>query len=83
MTTCDKCGVELHIGDFPFCPHGRGTGLAIGDECDVLVRHGLCHEDGTPRRFRSKAEMKRVADSKGLVNFVRHTDGDKHVSRWI
>lgn len=22
MTTCSACGEELHIGDYPFCPHG-------------------------------------------------------------
>lgn len=20
---CNYCGVELHVGDYPFCPHGR------------------------------------------------------------
>lgn len=83
MTICEHCGVELQIGDFPFCPHGRGTGTAIGDECDVTVKHGICYPDGTPRRFRSKSEMARVARQMGMTNFVRHTDGDKHVSRWI
>jgi hypothetical protein len=22
MTTCDKCGKEVTIGEWPFCPHG-------------------------------------------------------------
>lgn len=26
MTRCDVCGLELHIGDFPFCPHGQYRG---------------------------------------------------------
>ena len=25
MTTCDACGKELTIGEWPYCPHGRGT----------------------------------------------------------
>ncbi len=38
----------------------------IGDECDVYLRHGLCNEDGSPKRYRSKEEIKRVAFEKGL-----------------
>ncbi len=22
---CDDCGHEMQIGDYPYCPHGRGT----------------------------------------------------------
>ena len=63
MTTCEKCGAVLQIGDFPFCPHGRYTGTAIGDDIPggVMVEHGLCHADGSPRRFDSKSEMARAA----------------------
>jgi len=39
----------------------------IGDEIDIEVRHGICNEDGTPRRYTSKAEMRRVARARGLV----------------
>lgn len=39
----------------------------IGDECDIVVRHGICHEDGSPRRYRFKSEMRRVARDRGLV----------------
>src|SRR5712692_10951246 len=37
-----------------------------GDSIDIEVRHGICHDDGTPRRFTSKAELKRVAHEAGL-----------------
>ena len=30
----------------------------IGDEIDRTIEHGLCHADGTPRRFRSRQELK-------------------------
>ena len=23
--TCEACGAPLRIGDFPFCPHGKGV----------------------------------------------------------
>jgi hypothetical protein len=92
-TMCDKCGAELHIGDFPFCggdasKHQPYGGHVVGDECDVTVRHGLCHENGEPRRFRSKAEMAKVAAAKGLTNYVRHvgskgSDKSAHTQRFV
>lgn len=51
-----------------------------GDEIDVTVENGLCQDDGTPVRFRSKTELKRAAKAKGLVNWVEHKgtmSGDK------
>jgi hypothetical protein len=73
---------------FPFCggdptKHQPYGGTAIGDECDIEIKHGLCNEDGTPRRYRSKAEIAREATRRGLTSYVRHVDGDKHVSRWV
>ena len=61
----------------------------IGDECDVSIRHGLCNEDGTPRRFRSKQDIKRTAKEKGWTPYVVHqgidagTDKSPFTSRWI
>lgn len=60
----------------------------IGDECDVWVKNGICNEDGTPRHYRSKAEMRRVAKEKGLVNVVEHLgtkggDRSPHTQRFI
>jgi hypothetical protein len=59
-----------------------------GDECDVTVRHGLCHEDGSPRRFTSKSEMRRVAAQLGYTNHVTHvpsrgSDKAKHTQRFV
>ena len=68
---CDTCGKDLAIGEWPFCPHGYGANTVIGDECDVWIKHGLCHEDGTPRHFRSRKEIAEVAKAKGMVNMVR------------
>lgn len=54
----------------------------------VLIEHGLCHDDGTPKRYYSHSEINRAAEAKGLVNVVRHTplphtDKSPHTSRWI
>lgn len=61
---CEKCGLELHISDWPFCPHGRGHSNVIGDECDFVQENGFAQ----PTRFRSKAEFKRALAEKGLQN---------------
>lgn len=71
---CETCGHEIQIGEWPFCPHQRpefGSHGVVGDEIDIEIRHGLCWDDGTPRRFRSRKEMNDVAKAKGMVNMVR------------
>lgn len=57
-------------------------------EGGVEIRHGICNEDGTPRRYYSKSEMRAEAARRGLVNAVRHTtppgsDKAPHTSRWV
>lgn len=84
--TCDECGVELAIGMFPFC-HGDPTKHAMqaaGVSGDELVGGFVQEHFGpTPEVFYSKREMAKRAAQLGLQPFVRHVDGDKHVSRWV
>ena len=64
----------------------------IGDDIPggIEIKHGICHEDGTPRRYYSKSEMAREAKRRGWVNAVEHIGSpgsDKHrkgyTSRWV
>lgn len=62
----------------------------IGDECDIWMKNGLCNEDGSPRRYTSKAEIAQEARRRGLVNRVEHVaspGSDKnrssHTTRWV
>lgn len=66
--TCDKCGHEMQIGEFPFCPHEHGANTAIGDDIPggLTLEHGVCHDDGTPRTFYTKSAIRKVAKAKGL-----------------
>lgn len=66
--TCEKCGREYSIGDWPFCPHGKSQLQVIGDDIPggVWIRHGICNEDGTPRKYYSKGEIREAAFKKGL-----------------
>jgi hypothetical protein len=58
-------------------------------EGGIWIRHGLCNEDGTPRKYYSKSEIQKEADRRGLVNRVEHTvdprtggDKSRHTTRW-
>jgi hypothetical protein len=70
-----------------FLPTKRNT--VISDECDVWVQHGICNEDGTPRHYRFKSEMRAEAARRGLENHVVHKpeskggDSSRHTSRWV
>lgn len=50
-------------------PVNRAHGV-VGDEIDIEIRHGLCNPDGSPRRFRSRTDIKRVASRRGMMNYV-------------
>lgn len=99
---CQSCGDELidcwepinHEAPNCFCGgktervwlHGKVSGV-IGDECDTLVRHGLCNSDGSPRHYRFKSEMKAEAKRRGLTNYDTHvgtpgSDKSPHTNRW-
>lgn len=89
-TPCETCGIPYGIGDWPFCPHGTAHSGVITDDIPggIEIKHGLCHEDGSPRRFYSKSEIAAAARAKGLHNHVEHvtmpgTDKSPHTTRWI
>ncbi len=82
---CVCGGVMLRI---PMTSNPGAMGRAIGDECDTVVRHGLCNPDGSPRRYTSKSEMRKEATKRGLVNHVEHktepgTDRSKFTQKWF
>lgn len=99
---CDQCSAEKFdvlepsVTPDPVCACGgrlRRAWLskppaAIGDECDVWIKHGLCNEDGSPRRYRHKSEIAFEAKARGMMNYVRHVgtkggDKSKHTTRWF
>jgi len=48
--------------------HGpRPTAAVHGDEIDIEIRHGICNEDGSPKRYRSKSDIRRAAAERGLT----------------
>jgi len=57
----EHCGKPTHLEH----SHRGNAPTVIGDEIDVLVEHGPCNEDGTPRRYRSRSELNREATRMG------------------
>lgn len=49
----------------------------------IWIEHGLCHRDGTPRRYDSQTEIDREAKRRGLVNLVEHADSDRNAQRFV
>lgn len=92
MTTCEKCGRVLAIGDYPFCtgtPEDHGHPIT-GRGADVTwpggrVFENLSHE---PVTFYSPAEKAKYLKAHNIEEFVRHqpvpgSDQSPHTSRWV
>jgi len=84
--TCEKCGQTVEVGDWPYCPHARGSATVIGDDIPggMLITN-LGHE---PVMVYSKSQILAEASARGLKPFVRHTpvpgtDKSPHTTRWI
>lgn len=87
MFTCENCkdqvkSIVAHdkaLWCWPCHDSSKGGKLGLapsvhGDECDVTLQHGLCNSDGTPKRWRSKEEIKRAAFDLG---YFQGTDTPK------
>jgi hypothetical protein len=82
MTTClcETCGADIHIGDFPFCPHGRASVNVHGDD----VPGGFTVENGfsKPRTFYSKSAHQKALAAEGCEMRPYWHPGDRHLTRW-
>ena len=70
---CDKCGAEMQIGEWPFCPHGvSARGISIQDdqiEGGPRFFETLGHD---PVWIESKSQLKRESAARGYESCVRH-----------
>lgn len=79
--TCEKCGHEMRVGDYPFCPHARGTANVIGDD----IPGGMVVENGfaEPIRVYSHSEHRRRLAAEGLEIRAKWAgEHDKIMTRW-
>lgn len=74
---CETCGAVLHIGDFPFCPHGLVRDVAV--KSDTLDRcfENLGHD---PVYCRTQADLQREMDARGLEPRDTWVPGDKYLT---
>src|SRR6185312_6542718 len=82
---CSSCGT---LTKRAFLTHTSAAVAPDGIPGGIEIKHGICWPDGTPRRFDSRSEMKRVAQDMGVQNVVRHvplpgSDKSPHTSRWV
>lgn len=79
--TCDHCGRELQVGDFPFCPHGPTGMAAHADEIPggMWVENGFEH----PVKVYSHSEHRRLLAERGLEIRAKWAgEHDKVMSNW-
>ncbi len=79
--TCEKCGHEMQIADFPFCPHDRATTAIVSDD----IPGGMVVENGfdTPQKFYSHSEHRAALAARGLEIRAKWAGPhDKIMSRW-
>ena len=92
--TCEQCKEPtmrlIIVGNQLLCQacrdlkHGDANNHAaavVGD--DIPGGFLQEHFGHKPEMFYSKKAMLKRAKELGLEPFVRHTDGDKHTTRWI
>lgn len=90
---CNDCGQVAEVLCEPFttvaCPAcGSDRTERVWRSIRVLpddIPGGLVIENLGPEPVKvySRSELKREAEKRGLVQRVRHVEGDKHLSRWI
>jgi hypothetical protein len=79
--TCEHCGHEMRVGDFPFCPHPNATSAIIADD----VPGGFWVENGfdSPRFFTSKKAHIEALDAEGCEIRAKWAGpNDKYLKRW-
>lgn len=84
MSKCEKCGHDMQIGEYPFCPHEVGSNVAIGDDIPggIMIEHGLCHPDGTPKRYDTKSAIARDA-KKADLHWGAFLNGSPPGRTWV
>jgi hypothetical protein len=79
--TCEDCGKELTIGDWPYCPHGHAAMHVIPDD----IPGGQVFENGfdEPTRFYSHSAHRAALKARGcFINAKWAGPGDQHLKRW-
>lgn len=72
---CDRCYKPADEGEhgLGLCPleARRKTAVVWTDDIPggVLMHNGICNEDGTPKRYYSKTEIREACKAKGVIPY--------------
>jgi DNA-directed RNA polymerase subunit RPC12/RpoP len=92
---CSSCGKEflnIDVEVYPTCSCGSqtvwlpkpGAGAVDQDtiEGGVMIAHGICNPDGSPKRYDSKSEIQKALKAAGMENHVvRGNESKKQYDR--
>ena len=77
--SCPTCGAETEPSETP--PAQAASVHPDDIPGGMLIHHGICHADGSPRRFDSKSAIRAAAAAKGwTINGETPKDPG---SRWV
>lgn len=80
---CERCYKPADIGEHGLylCPlEPRRYGLAVRPDSipgGLVIEHGLCNEDGTPRTYYSQSEITLECQRRGLIRWTDIHSEDK------
>lgn len=78
---CEKCGVDVRVSDWPFCPHGQGANAVAPDD----IPGGQWFDNGfsEPRKFYSHSAHRAALAAEGLEIRAKWAGpNDKHLTNW-
>lgn len=98
--SCDEIQEDRYVDLRVLEPHGCGgrfervvlqkSAFVHGDDIPggLEIQHGICHPDGSPKKFYTKSAIAKAAADAGYHNHVEHlpekgTDKSPHTQRWI
>lgn len=87
--TCEKCGKEIQVGEFPFCPHGFSSRpFAVIDDTITGGARFFENLGPEPVYIETKSQLRAELKARGLREHVRHvgekgSDRSRNTSRWI
>lgn len=90
-TTCGHQIIDVYcmVPDYPPCPLCQSptsrlylpssVPTIVGDDIPggVVIQHGVCNEDGTPKKFYSHSDIRKEAEARGLINRPERGVADK------
>lgn len=72
--TCEQCGKEMEVGEWPWCPHGKPSLVLHPDSIPGgMVVHNLSSK---PQKFYSSTEWRAAVKASGW----RQQDGNRFLT---